>query len=590
VSLASGPARIDLITEPAGTGDGGEPRWQSYAEEVLDHWRLPHRTVSVGEVEPGAAALLLFPTPPRLSDADRDRVERVLRGGGSVVVVGGPGGLAELAGCRTAADRSTGVVVGAHSSLWPGSLQRLRAFGGVALSVSDAEVVARWGDGPIAIAVRRVGAGRIAVIGLDLWQTIVRIQQGWPVSRDGTPALDGSAPVDEGILKTDDGIALSYEEDRSLPAGRLPADTYEHVQPPRPVPVFDRPLADAWREILLRILVALSAERGHALPWLYYWPAGAPAVVHISNDSDGNRDADAAAILDVWDEGGIRGTFCYLYPGGLSPATVRRIRGEGHELALHHDALSGGDDRSWGRERLLLQADWLRRETGIDRIVSNKNHYLRWEGWDDFYLWCEEAGIEVDQSHGPTKQGNVGFPFGSCHLSFPLTGSTDGRRSSVLSLPLLTQDLALTTPAGTREVLLSGALEHHGVAHLLFHGVHIRTKPEVRRALRRTIRRGHELGLPFWTSEQLNDWERARRGVRLEATRTEGGWRVDVESEGELWGAALLLPAAGVNPGARIDVSPDHAAASVVDRHGLRHVEIAADLPAGTSTFDVTLA
>lgn len=590
MSVASGPTRIDLVLGPSAAEGGEEPRWRSYAEEVLDHWRLPYRTVAVGEVEPEGATLLLFPSPPRLTDIDRDRVERALRAGTQVVVVGGPGALADMAGCRAAGDRSGGVVVGAHASLWPRSVQRLRAFAGVALAGSGADVVARWADGAAAMTVRSAGAGRIAVIGLDLWQTIVRIQQGWPVERDGTPARDGSAPVDEGILKTDDGIALSYEEDRSLPPGGIPAAHYDHARPPRPVPLFDRPQADAWREVLLRTLVALAADRGRVLPWLFYWPAGAPAVVHISNDSDGNRDDDAAAIIDVWDEGGIRGTFCYLYPGGLGRATLARIRAEGHELALHHDALTGGEDRSWGRERLLLQADWLRREAGMDRIVSNKNHFLRWEGWDDFYLWCEEAGIEVDQSHGPSKQGNVGFPFGSCHLSFPLTAAAGGRRSSVLSLPLLTQDLALTTPAGTAEVLLAGALAHHGVAHLLFHGVHIRTKPEVRQALRRTIRRGRELGLPFWTSEQLNAWERARRGVRLAASHTGAGWRLEVESDVQLWGACLLLPAVGVEGGARVAVSPDHAAARLVDRHGIGHVEIAADLPAGSSTFDVTLS
>jgi hypothetical protein len=278
-----------------------------------------------------------------------------------------------------------------------------------------------------------------------------------------------------------------------------------------------------------------------------------------------------------------------LYPGGLSPAVVRQVEADGHELALHYDAKSGGEQCRWGREHLLEQTAWLKRVANRGRIVSNKNHYLRWEGWDDFYLWCEEAGLEVDQSHGPTKQGNVGYPFGSCHLSFPLTASPDGRRSRVLSLPLQTQDLALTTPVGSLEVFLGQALEHHGIAHLLFHGVHIHTRPEVRAALRRAICRGQELGLQFWTSEQLNGWERARRGVDIEAARTEQGWRIEVSSQHPLRGAAVLLPASHLDPDTQLDVLPSHAGASVVQRHGVRHVELVTDLPAGHSNYTVTV-
>lgn len=576
--------RQDVLGVIGGDETGAGIDWAIYAGEVLGHWRLAHHLVAETDLAAGdVPRLLLFPRPPRLSESAAGAVRQALEQGSCALAVGGAGTLSGLGGAPLR-PRGEGHVTGSGADL------PLHAYGGVELAGGGA-VLAAWDGGGPAIAEYRVGAGRLLVVGVDVWQTIVRIQQGRPIAADGEGAPDGSAPVDDGILKTDDGIALSYAADRALPGGGSPAPRYAHQSPAEPttVPIFHRPQADLWRDLLLRLLVHLAGVAGIALPWLHYWPAGVEAVAHFSNDSDGNVDAEAKTMLDGWAEGGVKGTWCYLYPGGLSHTVLRRVVAEGHEMALHHNALDGGDHCRWGFEHLAEQVAWFRREAAVEGPISNKNHYLRWEGWDDFFLWCERLGIALDQSHGPSKQGNVGYPFGSSHLSFPLSGERGGRLVDVLAQPLQCQDLWLTTPEANREVFIDQALAHHGIAHFLFHGRNLFNHPEIAAAMRTTIRRVGERGLPAWTAAQLNRWERWRRGVHVATVAAAGGWNVRVESghaspESD---AAVLVPAPQIAAGTRFRVDPDRGRARVVKRHGITHVEVAMQVAAGVNELRV---
>lgn len=114
----------------------------------------------------------------------------------------------------------------------------------------------------------------------------------------------------------------------------------------------------------------------------------------------------------------------------------RAITLAGHEDALHYNAMGDADIATWGWPQMRAQYAWAQAVTGVEGIVSNKNHYTRWEGWTEFYTWCEKLGIEIDQSRGPSKQGTVGFPFGTAHVTFPM-GDVDvaNRRMDVLNLP-----------------------------------------------------------------------------------------------------------------------------------------------------------
>ncbi|WP_020575571.1 hypothetical protein [Actinopolymorpha alba] len=423
-----------------------------------------------------------------------------------------------------------------------------------------------------------------------IWQRIVEIQQGVPVEKDGTPAPDGSSPVDDGLLKCDDGITLSYVTDRAVPPGEATVEgEFPHVYPPEAAPpMFHQAMADRLRLDFLALVFDAAAGVNLVLPWLHYWPAGVPAVAHMSHDSDGNVSEQAASGLDVFDQAGVKVTWCHCFPGGYTPEIVAEIAARGHEQALHYNAMGDADIASWGWPQLRAQYAWAQALTGRDGIVSNKNHYTRWEGWDEFFLWCERIGIQIDQSRGPSKQGNVGFPFGSCHLWFPIAGAAElNRRIDVLELPLHTQDLAWASHISIRDVILDEVLALHGVAHFLFHSAHLHTKPDVAEACRQVAAEARRRGMPWWTSEQLNSWERGRRGVQLAVSSADGELRVEITAEQAVKGAGVLLAVPGLAENAAFVVVSGAARASVVTRHGRLLLELAADLPAGTSSFTV---
>ncbi len=77
-----------------------------------------------------------------------------------------------------------------------GAREELRSRNAVVVHARDGRIVTRRGETPFAA---------------DVWQQVVRIQQGRPVSADGTPAADGSARSTTASSSADDGLALSYE-------------------------------------------------------------------------------------------------------------------------------------------------------------------------------------------------------------------------------------------------------------------------------------------------------------------------------------------------------------------------------------------
>ncbi len=82
----------------------------------------------------------------------------------------------------------------------------------------------------------------------------------------------------------------------------------------------------------------------------------------------------------------------------------------------------------------------------------------------------------------------------------------------MLEVNLLTQDLVVVCPREYGRQLLDSAYRHHGVAHFLFHPAHI-LKPNVADSLYDLVDYGRAKELQWWTSQQIYQWESARRGV-----------------------------------------------------------------------------
>jgi hypothetical protein len=404
----------------------------------------------------------------------------------------------------------------------------LHFFNGTPVQAKDATVLAVVLDAHqrrtlrAALTQKETGRGVALLIAPDITGTVVRIQQGTAVTRDGVPAPDGTAPQIDEVLKSDDGAVLDWIFDRQ-------------AVPHAPgFMAFLQPVADQWRELLLRVIFAQALAAGIRLPLLWLYPNNLPALAHLSHDTDNNELALGERLLEVVNGAGIHSTWCVILPG-YPPDFIARIAADGHELAMHYDAMSDGCPWSYD----LFHQQWQALVAlFVRQPVSNKNHYLRWEGDMEFFAWLVEHGIQLDQTKGASKTGEAGFLFGTCHPYFPVDFA--GTTVDVLELPTPTQDLEIFAPVTLLYPLLEAALRHHGILHLLFHPAHI-AKPGVADALLTAVHEAKAAGMAWWSAERINAWERARRRISWSDYQADGsGVQVTLSSGADLPEATVL--------------------------------------------------
>jgi hypothetical protein len=503
-------APVIVVTLPVSTDANPRARDWGYITEILRRAGLFFESMPPARLEelilrpPGVVILAgHLPLTARQLQALAIWVNR----GGSVVGLGGTSGSKEVFGVKDEHPLADGwlKVKASDHPVTRGLRSSLHVFGGYtcvpgsATVLADAEVGNHLNRGG-AILENRFGKGRALLLGPDLIFSIVHIQQGVSVLQDGKPAPDGSAVINEGTLKAEDGLVLDWVRDRSALA-------------PDGGQIFLEPISDELRELILRSIFHLAREQRLLLPVLYYWPRALEGVGLISHDTDGNAPAKAPALLEVMRRSQVQSTWLLLYPGGYPREFYRQLRDHAFEIGLHYDAMTGGPHTSWSKENFLFQHQWVRQTAGIERICSNKNHYTRWEGRLDFCRWCEEVGMHSDQTRGPSKKGTIGFPLGGSQPYFPLDDEAASPRFlNVLEVNLLTQDLVVTCPPEYGAPLLDSAVRHHGVAHFLFHPAHI-LEPGVADALTKLLDYGRTQRLEWWTNEQIYQWESLRRGV-----------------------------------------------------------------------------
>ncbi len=516
-----------------------------YLHEIVAHAGICYQTIHPDELERALPHLQVLVTvgDTALPDATIDALSRWLEEGGMWLAVGGTAGAPALFGVReeTATYSGWGTSMG---TLGEGYLQvktadhpvlahvpvPLHFFNGVPVHASTGMAHAGVLDvhqretSRAAVVERRAGNGRCLLIAPDVTGTVVRIQQGVAVTRDGVSAPDGTAPICDDMLKSSDGAVLDWWFDRQPVEGVSGFRAFLH------------PIADIWREMVIRAILYLVQMRKVVLPILWLYPRNLPAIAHLSHDTDGNDPVLAERMLEVLQEAGIYSTWCVI-PPGYPQHLIERIRSEGHELAMHFDAVE--EDSLWDEGAFHEQWRSLKKLFGGEPPLTNKNHYLRWEGDTEFFEWCQRRGVQLDQSKGPSKTGEAGFNFGTCHPYFPL--DPRGRTIDVLELPTLTQDLNVFAPDALLEPLLGAVERHHGVLHLLFHPAHV-GKQGIADTILHSIRTAQERGMEWWTARRINDWERARRRVQwLAYQQQDSALVVRVSSETLLQEATLLF-------------------------------------------------
>lgn len=518
---------------------------REYIHEILGHAGLAYSCLAPDELIDNLATLRILVTigEEGLDTPTRAALSTWVYHGGAWIAVGGTGGADELFGVKGEA-AAYALWGGARRTLGEGYLSfqsepaqilsaplPLHFFSGAFMRLaeeSDATVLAlcldahgRPTDTP-GLVERRVGAGRCLLIAPDLPGTVVHIQQGRAVTRDGIPASDGTGALSDGVLKSDDGQVLDWLLDRT------PVPGVEGLR------VFSQPIADQWRALLLRAIFNYAGEAKVALPLLWYHAHNHIAVGHVSHDTDGNIPELAWSLLRTLKRADIHSTWCTILPG-YEADIIDAIRTDGHELATHFDTITDGclfTEDEFDRQWQLLCSQF----GTSDAPVTNKNHYLRWEGDTEFFEWCIRRGIRLDQSKGASKTGEAGFNFGTCHLYRPV--APDGQVLSIHELPTPTQDLLVFAPQEIVPPLLEAVCQNHGVLHLLFHPAHI-DKPGVADSLVGAVEAGRQAGIAWKTGRELVDYEEARREARWEADAQTGQARLTAVKA--LRGATILV-------------------------------------------------
>lgn len=510
------PLGVCVFAEPA----PNRPRttaYPGYIHEILAHAGVPYERLNLHDIplKLPHIPLLLTVGDTTFDDATKATLQSWLADGGCWINLCGTCGMDATLGLQPAPSyqgfgagaRTLGegyLVAKSKHPITTGVEKPLHFFNGYALTPTTATVLAtaldchgREKNEPILFE-QKVGKGRAITLAVDLTGTVVHVQQGRCVTRDGVPAPDGTAPVSDGVLKSGDGGVLDWIFDRDEAPGTG-------------TQAFLRPVADLWRELLLRAIFHCANEAKVSLPVLWYWPRNLPAVAHMSHDTDGNDPERGWHLLKLLKEAEINTTWCTIMPG-YGPDIMASIKQAGHELATHYDAMTDGLTE-FSEANFDIQWKGLLELFGSDAppTVTNKNHYLRWEGDMEFFDWCAKRGIQLDQSKGASKTGEAGYNFGTCHTYFPVR--FNGDVVNVLEMATPTQDLHVFAKEELFDSLLAVSLRHHGLLHLLYHPHHT-IREDVGGSLVRCARRAKEAGLEWWTGRQINYWERARRRVQ----------------------------------------------------------------------------
>lgn len=515
-----------------------------YITEILEHAGLPFSQIELSQLSPDLK-LLVTVGEASLTEAESAALRDWVQNGGSWLSLGSVCGLGEVHGVQEVPSPGHGAreFIYPQSTLGEGYLQpsekhpvlahlniNLHYYNGIVVKVlsSAATVLAtalnahsHSTDVP-ALVESTFGSGHSLFVAPDAVGAVVRISHGTRITADGVPAPDGSAPTADGVLKCDDGLVLDWHFDRQEVPG-VPG-----------LKGFFEPVADQWREVILRGIFYLAAKAGVALPLLWLYPRNLPALAHLSHDTDGNDPALGVRLLDEVNKAKINSTWCVI-PEGYPQELIEQIKKYGHELATHYNAI----DHPWSEAEFTAQCEHLKVLFG-EQPVSNKNHYTRWEGGTEFFDWCQRQHLQLDQSKGPSKLGEVGFTFGCAQLYFPL--ADNGEIHSVLEQPLHTQDLVTFAPPQIIPPMLDAIEKHHGVLHVLFHPAHI-AKPGVADSMHDTIKQAKDRGLEWVTAKELNTWERARRKIKLQWQIAEKGTspKVLLSAPEPLAGATILV-------------------------------------------------
>ncbi|MEW6746276.1 MAG: hypothetical protein AB1486_26340 [Planctomycetota bacterium] len=372
---------------------------------------------------------------------------------------------------------------------------------------------------------RGVGAGRVVAVLLDVGRILVANQQGCPTHDDYR--MEERHGDYAGIVEPDDLV-----RDAALRENEIP-----HV--------------DLFEELLFDLV------RPEGLPTIARSPAGSRGIYLLTHDEDFQGGAKCAALLDVSEPLGSRGSFMVIAHDRIGELYhddrdwFEALAGRGAEIGWHLNRYEPMPVGFWKIEPLRLmygsegQLAHLRESArAAGPILSNRNHYLTWhDRYTRVYRLLAAVGIRIDSTCGSNK--GRGYLFGTGSPFTPL--DTNGLPFPLFEVPFLNQETwGGADLAFFMRLLETNGQRYHGAFVSIFHPHLDFLDPRIegiggKELLRRILVKARAEGHAFLTLSELASFERARRSATVQSRWREGELAIEARADGE--GLALLVPA-----------------------------------------------
>jgi hypothetical protein len=268
--------------------------------------------------------------------------------------------------------------------------------------------------------------------------------------------------------------------------------------------------------------LALKAQPASPVPFIWFWPEGAPACAMMTHDIEGQAGLDFCDdLMDIDDRFGIKAAF-QLIPEGREEswrATAARLRARGFEVNLHD--LNHDGQLFANREAFLIHARRINeyaRQFGCDGFRSGAMY--REQAWFQAFEFSYDMSVPNAAHLEPQRGGccTVMPYFVGKILELPLTTAQD------YTLFFILNDYSLKLwKAQVREIR-----QHHGLISVIAHPDYLIGQRE-RTAYVELLR--HLAALrdrdKLWMAlpAEVNRWWRNRQQMSL--VRSGTGWQIE---------------------------------------------------------------
>lgn len=472
----------------------------AYYREVLEHAGLSFDLLDLAAgVNLTPYDVLLLCGEGEVPERYRDAIQSLVRTGGSLMCSGGLWGLDELLGLEpvhSGRRPASEIVFPVHADdkAWPEKAGPARFFGGCYARATQATPIAQTSSGSVAASRYPVGKGLALGLMVHVGRTIAHMCLGRSVETKAIGPCDGSASFDGTVLRAEDGITLSFENDRT---------EAEHGQ----APFFSIPHADIVRELWTRMVLEALEHTGKRFTMIWPWPEDAQGAACISVDCEEFDPINVASLHSSLAQTGANAAWLVSQPG-YTLDVYRNMRKWDHEVGI---LFAADEDGNLCEERLKIQHVAMSRMVAVPIVGSLRVPDGGWYRLDRLYDLADHTGSKVSLSKGGRQPGTTGFAFGTCIPFHPIR--RDGHSMRVLEIPyqifmpgLVASELAVTE-------IIEQTVARHGCFHMAItstahHDGHVAL------ILRRAITVAKKEGLLYMLPSEIARFERARRTLR----------------------------------------------------------------------------